>query len=250
MTHTKPRRHGFTLIELLVVIAIIAILAAILFPVFATAREKARQASCVSNVKQCSLAYLMYAQDYDEAFPWYRDFSPNGPVTVGGFTCTDMDTDAEWGMLVYPYVKNWQVMDCPSSVDKSPFVDGDGFGHDGGYGVNDLMLTQTRGVIAAIPTPADILLLGDCGDGSIYHYESRGVATNTVKTLREDLDYDWSKGPFHEESSARHSQGSVWAFCDGHVKWLRGEFLAPLSSSAPNPFADLTAPWYGVFKDN
>lgn len=118
MIHTCKRRSGFTLIELLVVIAIIAILAAILFPVFAQARESARSASCLSNIKQLSLAVLMYTQDYDERFPtplydmdvanpaygkqaqpwgiWYR-------YHVG------------WNQLVQPYVKNVQVFLCPSS---------------------------------------------------------------------------------------------------------------------------------------
>jgi len=96
----RKRQHGFTLIELLVVIAIIAILAAILFPVFARAREKARQTNCLSNCKQLGLANMMYAQDYDECFPmqyievegevWYYPF-----VTV-------------------PYIKNTQIWRCPS----------------------------------------------------------------------------------------------------------------------------------------
>ncbi|MCD6352263.1 MAG: DUF1559 domain-containing protein, partial [Armatimonadetes bacterium] len=89
-------RRGFTLIELLVVIAIIAILAAILFPVFAKAREKARQASCMSNLKQIALGLLMYVQDYDGRFMCIRQ----GP---GG-----------WNKNVQPYVKNWQVFVCPS----------------------------------------------------------------------------------------------------------------------------------------
>ena len=90
------RKKGFTLIELLVVIAIIAILAAILFPVFARAREKARQASCSSNEKQQSIALLMYVQDYDERFMCVRQ----GPGT--------------WKQIIQPYVKNWQVENCPS----------------------------------------------------------------------------------------------------------------------------------------
>ncbi|MBM3498822.1 MAG: DUF1559 domain-containing protein [Armatimonadetes bacterium] len=93
---------GFTLIELLVVIAIIAILAAILFPVFARAREKARQAGCLSNVKQLSLAVLMYTQDYDETYP-PAVMSPDGGATL--YTGFD---------LALPYVKNQQILLCPT----------------------------------------------------------------------------------------------------------------------------------------
>ena len=87
-------RRGFTLIELLVVIAIIAILAAILFPVFAKAREKARQSSCLSNVKQLGLAMMQYAQDYDERLPMYAD---------GGYRYN-------WDVAIEPYLKNSQVL--------------------------------------------------------------------------------------------------------------------------------------------
>ncbi len=93
------RHRGFTLIELLVVIAIVAILAAILFPVFARAREKARQASCLSNVKQIGLATMMYVQDYDETYPAHR----SGPTA-----------DYDWPTPIVPYVKNGQLFACPS----------------------------------------------------------------------------------------------------------------------------------------
>jgi prepilin-type N-terminal cleavage/methylation domain-containing protein len=93
------QRRGFTLIELLVVIAIIAILAAILFPVFAKAREKARQTSCLSNTKQLCLSFLMYVQDYDEVFPG-RVMAPTPAVS--------------WVALIYPYTKNSQLFRCPS----------------------------------------------------------------------------------------------------------------------------------------
>jgi len=96
-------KRGFTLIELLVVIAIIAILAAILFPVFARAREKARQTSCLSNMKQMGLAEAMYAQDYDETFLPYAC----GDAAYPGQSFT-------WLTLVQPYMKNLQMLDCPS----------------------------------------------------------------------------------------------------------------------------------------
>src|SRR4028118_1248712 len=95
-------RKGFTLIELLVVIAIIAILAAILFPVFARARENARRASCQSNLKQIGLGVMQYTQDYDELMPrpWY------------GTSATD--TDPKWVDVIQPYVKSTQLFTCPS----------------------------------------------------------------------------------------------------------------------------------------
>jgi len=109
MTH-KPGR-GFTLIELLVVIAIIAILAAILFPVFAKVREKARQITCLSNEKQIGLGFTQYVEDYDEMYPWCQNDDPtlvNGPVA--------------WQVAIYPYVKSAQVFACPSNPNTKTFI--------------------------------------------------------------------------------------------------------------------------------
>ncbi|NIM06116.1 MAG: DUF1559 domain-containing protein, partial [Armatimonadetes bacterium] len=107
------RKKGFTLIELLVVIAIIAILAAILFPVFAKAREKARQTACLSNVKQLTLAVLMYAGDWDERAPstyyciWA--WNPNW-----GTLAPQVYKYANWMTAVIPYINNYQILGCPS----------------------------------------------------------------------------------------------------------------------------------------
>src|SRR5437867_4377434 len=109
----RRKKLAFTLIELLVVIAIIAILAAILFPVFAQAREKARQATCLSNLKQIGLGMLMYTQDYDEQFvPWQLR-------KLGSGSNTDNVRDANkvalcWDRLIQPYVKNNGLLACPS----------------------------------------------------------------------------------------------------------------------------------------
>src|SRR5687767_6858142 len=100
----RPLTRGFTLIELLVVIAIIAILAAILFPVFATAREKARQSQCLSNTKQIGTAITMYHQDYDELMPLFWNGEPGA-------------ARRSWAGLSQPYVKNWGLYKCPNMVE-------------------------------------------------------------------------------------------------------------------------------------
>ena len=105
----KSCRRGFTLIELLVVIAIIAILAAILFPVFARARENARRASCMSNLKQIGLGIMQYTQDYDEHLP-------AGFLSYAGAVYPDGTTHTEsWRVAIFPYVKSVQVFNCPSA---------------------------------------------------------------------------------------------------------------------------------------
>jgi prepilin-type N-terminal cleavage/methylation domain-containing protein/prepilin-type processing-associated H-X9-DG protein len=107
---SSPRlRNGFTLIELLVVIAIIAILAAILFPVFAQAREKARQTACLSNMKQIGTGLMMYIQDSDEVYPIAI---PNNIPPINGGTSTNMPIENQWG----PYIKNDDVWHCPSDA--------------------------------------------------------------------------------------------------------------------------------------
>ncbi len=105
MLHGKNKKHGFTLIELLVVIAIIAILAAILFPVFSRARENARRASCVSNAKQMGLGFMQYAQDNDEKFPIVQ--------------LSLSDSERVWDNAIYPYVKSDQVYICPSAFSEN-----------------------------------------------------------------------------------------------------------------------------------
>src|SRR5262249_1237761 len=115
MRRYRSSRTGFTLIELLVVIAIIAILAAILFPVFARAREKARQTTCTSNLRQISTALMLYVQDYDEKFPALSSFTgtgtPHDPQGGRGSTICTNDTFVQfygWALMVQPYLKNLQ----------------------------------------------------------------------------------------------------------------------------------------------
>ena len=144
LSHIAPRtRRGFTLIELLVVIAIIAILAAILFPVFAQAREKARQTACLSNMKQMGTATAMYTQDYDESYYAHR-YNCDGGTGTGSASATcpqyldangnvtgdakALDSDSlkryYWCYLLQPYTKNFQIFRCPSNPEA--FYPGDG----------------------------------------------------------------------------------------------------------------------------
>jgi prepilin-type N-terminal cleavage/methylation domain-containing protein/prepilin-type processing-associated H-X9-DG protein len=177
MNSVCSARRSFTLIELLVVIAIIAILAAILFPVFAQAREKARQTSCLSNIKQLTLGFVMYAQDYDETFPqwkWDQNYStswgdkgspnPNNATTI-------------WYYAIYPYVKNGKVYACNSDPRKTKFQDNGwfvGFNTANApvgslpalnneilsYGANE-PLTYAFPGLNAIDKPADTFLISD-----------------------------------------------------------------------------------------
>jgi prepilin-type N-terminal cleavage/methylation domain-containing protein/prepilin-type processing-associated H-X9-DG protein len=207
-------RRGFTLIELLVVIAIIAILAAILFPVFARAREKARQTSCLSNLKQQALACLMYIQDYDEKnFSWFVNGIP-GPLDL---TQPDdgLMRQGTWRTLIQPYCKNWQLLICPSASN----LGGD-WRNTGGwqpaawsYSWNMTRFGDGRPdnrSLAAFPVPAETIMLSDsnsCGRPCI-----EGGCCGDVNNYNPNEAADWS----YEK---RHNDGANFAFYDGHSKW-------------------------------
>ena len=181
MKSTRSRR-GFTLIELLVVIAIIAILAAILFPVFAKAREKARMSSCQSNLKQAGLAVLQYAQDYDETYPlnvWRPAGNPVWPFPSN-------TVHRPWFLLCYPYMKNAQMLICPSNSNKSYFAN---------YGYNNYLANKNFAQ-----------LTGDVA----YHF-----------LLGDGTSNWWDGYSNYPRMAERHNDGMNLAFTDGHVKWLR-----------------------------
>jgi prepilin-type N-terminal cleavage/methylation domain-containing protein/prepilin-type processing-associated H-X9-DG protein len=197
----EMRTRGFTLIELLVVIAIIAIVAAILFPVFARSREKARQTSCLSNIKQLGLAWLQYAQDYDgdtvpvQIGPVASYVLPNGATATG---------DVYWPALLFPYSRNTQVYNCPSN----------GFAWRGGATIASCYgyLSINWGVsLSAYTQPANTIVMYDvraAGRFTDLHAPGEGNAN--------DLPIPYCDSGF----SDIHNGGSNTLFADGHGKWL------------------------------
>jgi prepilin-type N-terminal cleavage/methylation domain-containing protein/prepilin-type processing-associated H-X9-DG protein len=189
--------RGFTLIELLVVIAIIAILAAILFPVFARAREKARQTACLSNTKQVALACHMYFMDYDEAL-----LGPYHPS----------NSAIRWIHMVLPYTANTQIYVCPNmdSEEKAgsyafPFT----------FGLNFTWLNFPPGEshqatkLAEITYPAETILFTETRWGSSIAYSPQNLnrIDNYITTGRYNM-------------PRRHNAGANYGFCDGHAKWM------------------------------
>lgn len=245
----RQGRGGFTLIELLVVIAIIAILAAILFPVFAQAREKARQSACMSNAKQIGTAVMQYAQDWDESHPgvWF------GPVSGSPWSQPSNDTVYyKWMDAVYPYVKNEQVFTCPSdgvnkkyvfrnrdksngygsyAMSQAYFRVGDPYtGPSSDY--NQFISAGNPFVmrIAMIQRPADTVWIVDGGvtgikDPSWKSYEfwwyDPAAINSAFPTPRVSKD-----GVRHVQNIAERHSGMVNViYCDGHAKAVKLEKL-------------------------
>jgi prepilin-type N-terminal cleavage/methylation domain-containing protein/prepilin-type processing-associated H-X9-DG protein len=208
MSNSKPqgRAYAFTLIELLVVIAIIAILAAILFPVFARARENARRASCLSNVKNLGLAVMMYTQDYDERLP---RITTCGSATLEtgkttGSSCGGGQYLHLWQHVIYPYVNSPQAYLDPSA---SVTWDGSYTGHMA-FGYN-LGISGTA--LAAIPQPSELLLLGD----SFYDGNSSSSTYSPNSYLLTPFDGD---RPNASLPDPRHLDTFNVVFADGHAK--------------------------------
>ena len=252
LNRIPSRKSGFTLIELLVVIAIIAILAAILFPVFAQAREKARSASCLSNMKQIGLSILQYEQDYDET-------TPNGINPYGGGN--------GWAGQVYPYVKSVDVFHCPSdqTVTKlhgsyaynknvsisSPTAPN---GSPSSYSLAQYVAPSRTVLLCEVlnSTSYDITLPGTnpgsdnylpnfggspAGNGNGGSYDPGGynaqpiAGTSTDKFIKYATGYMNGVTTVNQGSYAspkgRHSEGSNFLFVDGHSKWLKGTQVSP-----------------------
>ncbi len=269
---TLRRRTGFTLIELLVVIAIIAILAAILFPVFAKAREQARKASCTSNVKQLGTGMLMYVQDYDGTFP-LADWNPD-PRTHDRYT-------TEWQNAIQPQVKNKQIFRCPSDSTPLP-TDGQltngtngeysymSYLYNGFLGSHywDGMVDETAFADAAVVRPSECALLMDGHKALKIKADAKSGLDFAGKislwlmpqfTTGNLAIADLTGTYLHQYGLSRH-EGADVCFVDGHAKFRHFTDVCQLEASLPvvkslfpdpTPYDNLSdvQRWWGGGKD-
>jgi len=228
----KGSRKGFTLIELLVVIAIIAILAAILFPVFAKAREKARQSSCLSNMKQMGIGIVGYCQDWDGYMPyWYQpttssmsDFSCMMNYNISGSPDAWYDSNA-WVPApfreIFPYIKNYALFTCPSCPNIVPgsgnttyMCNGVVFGvqrTDGTIVVNDSMIFA----------PSDIVAVHENSplNSSGFCYPAPTVGQMPAQSNIWNTMYYGQTWVIRSAALEPHSEGTNRLYCDGHAHW-------------------------------
>ena len=202
---TRSRRGGFTLIEILVVIAVIAILAAILFPVFSQAREKARQTSCASNMRQIGLAVGMYLQDYEHYVP---DLVFGQPPQYIVYWMKHPSARAAERYLLEPYIRNDGIRICPSRKNRDGRYTINGwFGEP--FGVSE---TSPQGQLdAAVPNPSSTLIVWEHSVSASSCVTGQYGGTGGMP--------DPQAGISHWESN--HHQGFNALWCDGHVKRMR-----------------------------
>ncbi|RYX85328.1 DUF1559 domain-containing protein [bacterium] len=252
----SKRAAGFTLIELLVVIAIIAILAAILFPVFARARENARRSSCQSNLKQIGLGVMQYVSDYDGVMPPSQACAV-AETSPGSGTCQAGTATLSWPSLVYPYIKSGQVFVCPSgstTVSAQNLVAGsylgvtNGNGGDGSGNITTVggpfvpNLSYSRNVIGATQWTTNGFkagnkngfvgdtstkaiseaMLGDAA-GTIHIVDGMTTsnAGSAMRGLQEEIRTDYYPNVTASKAAPRHFDGFNVLFADGHVKFRK-----------------------------
>jgi len=235
---TALPKRGFTLIELLVVIAIIAILAAILFPVFAQAREKARQTSCLSNQKQLGTAMSMYCQDYDDRYPNWRTTVPVSPQNPNG--------KVTWVENMQPYSKNKNIWICPSDNIQA---EAKAFGLGGGtVAVNSYWLNayifRWSGSSPTSPPSASLSEINYPATTIVYC----DGPVNDGQHVWPGPPVEWCKqAPACVASQQRHSGGINFSFADNHSRWYRVESLKTLVDPA-DAKSDTIGPQAGVPK--
>ena len=241
-------RRAFTLIELLVVIAIIALLAAILFPVFARARENARRSACASNLKQIGLGVLQYIQDYDEVLPT----NDNDSLQVGFNRADTISNYANnpginWMKGVQPYIKNWQVYLCPSAVPYT-FIGANAVFNPvltpnpsrTSYFTNVILMQRK---VSALSAPSELIWTHEFGfaSGCIFMRPSNTTSPTRLPVLATDDLINWI-APNNTYDIA-HFDGGNLLFADGHVKWRKQSAISArmfgLNSSVFGPSSAL-----------
>jgi prepilin-type N-terminal cleavage/methylation domain-containing protein/prepilin-type processing-associated H-X9-DG protein len=212
------QKRGFTLIELLVVIAIIAILAAILFPVFAKAREQARKTSCLSNLKQLGLGFMMYAQDYDETLPGVRFGNGAGQSWPWAVWPGTYDWTGVFTFAMQPYIKNRAILQCPSATENDRWSGANGLSYCySEYFYNtDQGWTKLAKVGNAPEGVAKVSMLSECFSSGIYmDWEGDGPTLDggVVDGLNRIRYHTWNPWqPNHD--------GTNITYADGHSKFV------------------------------
>jgi prepilin-type N-terminal cleavage/methylation domain-containing protein/prepilin-type processing-associated H-X9-DG protein len=220
--------HGFTLIELLVVIAIIAILAAILFPVFARAREKARQTVCISNVKQLVLAWQMYSQDCDEmSCPgayWEYDLQPY-MKNEGICHCPDMPAQERYGYTMNGWLSGWAGVRgcCPPGTNYSP-AQPKGIATVA-YPADTFIVMCSFDLLTSPPPYYDyaVIIAPSPASNLLWEYISRGESAGAM-AYSIDWVTQWTTPQWliqNGDIRARHNDGALIGYCDGHAKWMQ-----------------------------
>ncbi len=260
----KVSRRGFTLIELLVVIAIIAILAAILFPVFSRARAKARQTMCLSNLRQIGMAAVQYANDYDERFPPYQSI---GIFVIPECSASPATYTLGYLALLMPYTRNTQFSQCPDTkplTSTSPchrrrFLELEGrIGYGmawptpgAEYSAASPAALLIRNMLALIEEPATHVGWMDAvptGTSSRPLYDNNGIYMNHVTTPFGANHYPplgftgTQPSAWHQAPEPRHMEMVNVTFCDGHAKALPMERVYGVRCQPADPRAPANAP--------